>query len=238
MLYGLTIAVIIGSALWDAAARGIDALPMVPAVNATHGPYGTNFSLTENPISEGGNWINGRAVGLDWADIRTAKSLAFGTESGTSGYDDSTALLAGKWGPDQTVEAKVHTVNQTDKVFEEVERRLRSTLSARRSTGYEINFRCLKTNKAYSEIVRWDGPLGKFTYLKHADGAQYGVADGDVVKATIVGNVITAYINGVQTIQATDDTFASGNPGIGFYLEGGTGMNGDYGFTTFSATDQ
>jgi hypothetical protein len=95
----------------------------------------------------------------------------------------------------------------------------RSAFSAHKATGYEINFRCLKTAKAYSEIVRWDGPLGRFTYLKHADGAQYGVANGDVVKATIVGNVITAYVHGVQTIQATDNTFSGGAPGIGLYIQ-------------------
>jgi hypothetical protein len=68
-------------------------------------------------------------------------------------------------------------------------------------------------------------------------GTPYGVADGDIVKATIVGNVITAYINGVQVLQATDGTYASGSPGIGFYLRGVPGVNRDYGFTSFTASD-
>jgi hypothetical protein len=75
-------------------------------------------------------------------------------------------------------------------------------------------------------------------YLKQNGGAQYGIADGDVVKATAVGNVITAYINGVQVAQATDTTFTHGSPGIGFYLQGATGVNTDYGFTSFTASDK
>ena len=62
---------------------------------------------------------------------------------------------------------------------------------------------------------------------------QYGVKTGDVVRATIVGNVITAYKNGVQLAQVTDKTYATGSPGMGF----NEGTNGDYGFTNYSATD-
>jgi hypothetical protein len=203
--------------------------------------YTTRFPLTENPISEGGQWVNGRQEGLDWADICTRAGFAYGTESGVAQgaarYDDSTALLTGVWGPDQMAQATVRAVNPNEKIYEEVELRLRSALSAHKATGYEILFRCLKTDNAYAEIVRWNGPLGDFTYLIQARGMQYGVADGDVVKATIIGNVITAYINGVQVLQATDDTYASGSPGIGFFLEGASGMNADYGFTEFMASD-
>jgi hypothetical protein len=69
--------------------------------------YTTSFLLTENPISEGGNWINGKAVGLDWANVQTTPGLAFGTETGSGGYDDSTALLTGSWGADQHVKATI-----------------------------------------------------------------------------------------------------------------------------------
>ena len=49
-------------------------------------------------------------------------------------------------------------------------------------------------------------------------------------------DVITAYINGVQVLKATDNTYTAGSPGIGFYIEGATAVNGDFGFTTFTAT--
>src|SRR5436190_946862 len=75
--------------------------------------YSTTFALVENPISEGGQWVNGGAQGLDWADVQVSPAgLAHGTQSGSNGYDDSTALLAGAWGPDQTVSAVVHSLNQ------------------------------------------------------------------------------------------------------------------------------
>jgi hypothetical protein len=199
--------------------------------------YSTSFPLAENPISESGLWVNGKTTGVDWADVRTTPGLALGVELGTGGYDDSTALLTGTWGPNQTVQATVHSVNQNDAIFEEVELRLRSSLSAHSATGYEILFRCSKTGNAYAQIVRWNGPFGDFTYLDKKGGSNCGVANGDVVKATMVGNLITVYINGVVVAEATDDAFAGGSPGIGFFLQGTTGVNGDYGFTSFSATD-
>ena len=198
--------------------------------------YTTNFSLTENPISEGGNWVNGKAVGLDWADVATVRGLAFGTETGRVNYDDSTAVLDGAWGANQTAQATVYSVNQNSSIFEEVELRLRTTITANQMTGYEIDFRCLNTLEGYVQIVRWNGPLGSWTLL---DGRSGGVKNGDLVKATIVGNVITAYVNGTRVLQVTDVTYATGSPGIGFYLQGTTNnaVQRDYGFTSFSAAD-
>ncbi len=61
-----------------------------------------------------------------------------------------------------------------------------------------------------------------------------------MVKATIAGNVITAYLNGVKVGTATDATYATGSPGMGMNLETGdascVGTNGDYGFTHYTAT--
>jgi|SRR5215472_14576170 len=211
----------------------------------THGPYTTHFPRAENPISEGGNWLNGHADGLDWTDVRTTRRFAFGTEIGgrrqaPQKYDDSTALLNGSWGPNQTVEATVHAVNpnQDGKVWEEVELRLRSTLSAHNCTGYEVMFRCTKIPQTYCNIARWEGPLGKFTMLKETHGAEYGVKDGDVVRATMIGKILTVYINGVQMVQLSDEKYANGSPGLGYYLEGATGVIGDFGFSTFMATDR
>jgi hypothetical protein len=222
-----------------------------PIPKGQHESYSTNFPAREIPISEGRRWTNGNEVGLDWTDVATTPGLAYSTESGTGtgskAYDDSTALLVGTWGPDQTVEATVHSANQDDGVFEEVELRLRSSISGRVANGYEVLFRCLKTPEAYASIVRWDGPLGRFTYLSQKQGPEYGVSDGDLVKATIIGNVITAYINGTQALQAIDATYSTGSPGMGFWLKRHSGIrnwlrnisvdNIDYGFTRFAAWD-
>jgi hypothetical protein len=199
-------------------------------------PYSTNFPLTESPISEGGRWINGQTVGLDWKNVNTTPGRAFGADaSGTPNFNDPTALLTGTWGPDQTVQGTVFTVNQqTGNIYEEIEFHLRSALSAHVATGYEVNFRCNHDGSQYVEIVRWNGPPRDFTYITHVSGP--GLRDGDTIKATIVGSVITAYINGVQVAQGTDSTFTTGNPGIGFYLHNLPNANTDYGFTSFSAS--
>ena len=77
--------------------------------------------------------------------------------------------------------------------------------------------------------------------MLNRSGSQYGVKNGDVISAKMVGNVITAYKNGVQLGQTIDNTYASGSPGIGFNLENGTsgcsGTNDEYGFNGYSATD-
>ncbi len=89
------------------------------------------------------------------------------------------------------------------------------------------------------QIVRWDGPLGKFTYLADKRGANYGLNNGDILKACVIGNVITVSINGVEKARVTDDTFKAGNPGIGEYLAcqsgQGIGSNFDFGFASFTA---
>ena len=225
--------------------RPAQSLTAAPTNAAAHGPYTTNFSRAETPLSDGGLWLNGKADGLDWTDVHTSRGFAFGTEIGgkrpaPQKYDDSTALLKGAWGPDQTAQATVRSINpnQDGTIYEEVELRLRSTITPHSCTGYEVMFRCTKSPKAYCNIARWEGPLGIYTMLKENNGSQYGVQTGDVVKASMIGNVLTVWINGTQVTQLSDDKFKTGNPGIGFYLEGATGRIGDYGFTNFSATDR
>lgn len=212
--------------------------------------YSTAFRRDEAPICEGGIWLNGRTNGLDWTDVLVRNGVAIGAESRTDMtagianpapdsdptwiYDDPTAVLAGEWGIDQYAAGTVFSRNQTERCYQEVELRLRSTISPNRCTGYEIFWRCLGTENAYVEIVRWNGPLGDFTSLCKHSGARYGVSDGDEVEATIVGNEIAGYRNGKKVISITDDTFAGGSPGIGFNF--GTGRtNIDYGFTLFEA---
>src|ERR1700730_8259281 len=91
------------------------------------------------------------------------------------------------------------------------------------------------------QIVRWNGGFGDFTALHSYNGEKFGVTNCDTVTATIVGNVITAYKNGVQQGQVTDGPFSSGSPGVGFNLTNDTsscpGTNANYGFGSFTALD-
>jgi hypothetical protein len=214
---------------------------LFPVSAWSQGTYTSNFPLAENTISESGKWINGGVTGLDWTNIRTTPGLAFGTQSGTAGgnarYADSTAVLAGTWGPNQTAEATIAVTNASGAsgVFEEVELRLRTTIKAHSITGYEINCSVsTNANNFYLQIVRWNGPLASWTYL----GSRTAHAvNGDVLKATISGSTITAYLNRQQVVQVTDNTFTSGSPGIGFFLQGASGLDANYGFSNFAATD-
>src|SRR5882672_7954283 len=100
--------------------------------------YKTEFKQNETPISEGGLWLNGRKAGIDggilllkngWAsaEVRRTRAAERRAEQATLGagiegapvgdYDDPTAVLTGKWGPNQYGKGRVFTRNQTDKYF-------------------------------------------------------------------------------------------------------------------------
>src|SRR6266403_2241207 len=200
--------------------------------------YTTNFPLTENPISEGGKWINAGVVGLDWNNVRTTPGFAFGTDPGTVPYADAWALLIGSWGPDQTAQATIKDQNPNTNCYQEHELVLRGNLSAHTATGYEITVRATNDANSYLLIAKWNGALGNFSVLTFLSGSAYGVKTGDVFEATIVGNVISAYINGVQKAKVTDNTYATGHPGMGFYLDNPTscsGTNANYGYANYTA---
>jgi hypothetical protein len=226
----LVIAPVVGALSGSPAKHALQADAQSLKVKATRS-YSSRFKLNENPISERGKWINGARDGIDWYDVITKNGVAFGAV--TKGeYTDPTALLTGVWGKNQTATAKVFSRNQTEKYYQEVEIRLRSTLTPHLCTGYEVFWRCLKTTNAYVEIVRWNGKVGDWTSLQKHSGANYGVKDGDIVRATIVGNVIKGYVNGVEVISAVDNTYSAGNPGMGFNY-GVEDSNVDFGFSSY-----
>ena len=196
--------------------------------------YATTFKQTESPISEGGLWIGGKTVGLDWGNVSTTPGYATG-KAGPKRFADSVALLTGDLAPNQSVEAVVDKRKVKDKQYPEVSLRLRSSLAKHNCDGYEISYSLRDDDTAYLIIVRWNGSLADFTYLLNTQGKQYAVKTGDVVKATMVGNEIKAYKNGVLIGSSKDNTYIHGNPGFGF----NEGQNGDYGFSSVnvSATD-
>jgi len=198
--------------------------------------YSTNFPATENPMSQGGAWLNGATDGADWGDVRTASNLAFGTTvSGAPPYNDSIAALKGTWGATQTACAIAYTVNQNSSIQEEVEVHLRKTISSHTSTGYEFDFRVTSDGSQYMVIVRWNGALNSFTNLTSILTGP-GIRNGDRICASAIGSNLAVYVNGVQVMTATDSTYTNGSPGIGFWNHGGTVANdADYGFSAFTA---
>jgi hypothetical protein len=201
--------------------------------------YSTRFEGAENPLSESGKWTNS---GIDWTQIWKNCGMACGTQTGTNTgpyqYNDSYAHLNG-FPPDQEAWGEVRITRPNATCHQELEILLRFTSSPHRTTGYECFARCLNDASSYVQIVRWDGPLGKFTYLADRRSTNYGLKNGDVLKASVVGNVITVFINGIEKARVTDDTFKTGNPGIGEFLATeagkGIGSNSDFGFSSFTA---
>jgi hypothetical protein len=189
--------------------------------------FTTEFDGTENPLSEGGAWSH---AGLDWTKVQKANGIAFGTQTGNGGYDDSYAVLSG-FGPDQSASAKVHIASSVDRsCTHEMEILLRWADSNHNARGYEIN---ISFDGGYSQIVRWNGAYGDFTVL--GDGTYTGLKEGDTFQASIVGDLIKISVNGNPIAQVRDSKFTTGNPGVGFFRRA-CGTNADVGFQNFSAT--
>ena len=233
----------------------------VPADATGVHSYSTTFPAREIPISEGGVWMgggDGRAslregghiwrAGRLWGDVQAESGFAFGVDEPTK-YGDPTAILAGNWGPVQTVTAVVRVKNTPVKgCCHEVEVRLRTTISPLRITGYEA-YCSVIPNTPYCHIARWNGPNGSYWNFETHSPATY-LAEGDVIRATVAGTnpvVINFYKNGEQIMQAIDTGAAgggfgafgpwtSGNPGIGFYDDIDDNWK-DFGLSSFSATD-
>jgi hypothetical protein len=195
------------------------------------GSYTTDFNLRESPISEGGVWHH---TGLDWTLVVTGGGLAYGTQAGNGGYDDSYAYLSG-FPPDQSASGVVHIDSAINgSTTHEVEILLRWADSAHNARGYECSF---AFNGQYADIVRWNGAKGDFTFVVPTLTASIpgGLHEGDTVSAKIVGNRITTYVNGKQLLTAMDSTFTDGNPGMGYWRGAPSTPINDFAFTHYTA---
>ena len=207
----------------------------------TGNSYFRDFSTgSENPISEKGRWVNGKLSAVDWQNCEVSSGSIHGDTNGTNSNacmadincTDPTCLLTGTWGPDQDITVVVkNSVPHTHPDSEEAECRLRTRFSPHRHVGYELMWSL--TNNHYIDLERWDfdGVNQRFHDLKFIadDGA---VADGDTLRCTMIGTVITGYRNGTQRITYDTSTgndggtpgmadsiqYSTGNPGVGFFL--------------------
>jgi hypothetical protein len=206
--------------------------------------YSTDFPLDEDHVNEDGRWLNGDIPGIDWGHFYTKGNIAFGVDGTGAGCPDATAVVTGTWSPDQAVEITAYKGAPAH--WAEYEIRLRSDIRPKWCTGYELMWApATPAHEAYLNIACWPGPIWADpaggtegdTYLFRREDASLDLDDGDVLKAAIVGNVITIYKNGVQVAEVTDpeNRFTSGNPGIG--VNYGSDLNGDYGIRRFTAWD-
>lgn len=253
-------------------AAGNTTLSSQVSVTVSNGGFaGHNYTTTfpappspENPISEGGVWISGSPA-AHTSPVRTSTNFAFGTQSGTdptpNQFFDSTAVLTGTWGPDQTAQASVVLNGQSNAsgVFEEVEIRLRTTIGASSTTGYEMNLSANQTggngSQPYMQIGRWNGPIGSFFLVDSRAVPTFPT--GSIFKAQVTGGLSTTATITVSLLSSTgtvifsysaqdgpstgslQNAFTNGSPGIGFYFQSSStlGINNTYGFSNFTATD-
>lgn len=204
--------------------------------------YSTRFPLNESPVSEGGLWLNGAADGLDWSNMLTTGGHTLGFILSPGGYNDSAAVLKGNWGQTQIAIARVYVGGSQ---HQELELRLRSTISPHVSNGYEITWTVNGGGGkgSYLGVARWNGALNDWTGLGIYYGSQYDVVDGDIIVATAVGSKITAYICSplrnyvcVPELKVTDSTFMGGAPGMGMDWDV-LDRNTPAGFSYYGASD-
>jgi hypothetical protein len=226
-------------------------LAFLSCPNAIALTYTTDFPLSENPLSEGGNWINGKATGILWSNcaVTNAGSLhyAYGLQSGTNGYDDSLACLTGTWGPTQSLDITLYCTNKqtASPDYEEIEYGLCCTISNRSFTGYLMDV-CLGSDTGYIEVgmahnaqlypTGWTSWTGNNVY-----GSQYVVTNGSTIHAAITNNVISIYLNGRLVSKSTNNSGyyppSNGAPLIGFFHQSGNRHQTEFGISRFTATD-
>ena len=142
-----------------------------------------------------------------------------------SNFGDALAVATGTWAPDQSASVVVGNIAAQAGGTEEFEVHLRTSPTT--GAGYEVFW---AYNNDYIGVATWHA-AGGYTNLYFNQGTQFAVHPGDTLTASIKGNVITVFDNGVQEAQITDNTFTTGNPGFGFN-EGGTH---EYAISGFSA---
>jgi hypothetical protein len=224
---------------------------------AANTSYSTSFPTTENPLSEGGRWFSNSTTRTR---CQTTPGLCFGTMTSTSQppFDDSYAGLTGTWGPD--VEIIMTIAKASPFGIQEIEAnfRIQDTVGQGNVIMYEVN---LAHDGQYCNFGRWTGPNGSISdfveLAPSSGGVQFsvpgGVHNGDLFKATMIGNAMNAYINyndgnGYHIINTNGpilDTagagggavITSGAPGIGFYDEAQhSGANNQFGISHLQVT--
>lgn len=213
--------------------------------------YSTAFAGgIENPLSEGGKWLNGAADGVGWNNCQVTANGCVGSQDTLSPrYADDNAML----------KTSVHTfaAHQYVKCVlylaagytggggkHECEMYVHMNISANSITGFEISVG-QNAGSVYAFITRWDGAVNSFTTLIDP-GSGFGsytntpaaLANGQVYEAEITaGGVMTLRQSGIVIVAATDAThFTSGQPGLGFWPVDGA-VKTSQGWKYFEAGD-
>lgn len=200
--------------------------------------YETFFPTTENPLSEGGIWLNGDTPGtMPFGNVQVTSGKAYADRfcvAGVNDYEDGLAILDTAFiavTADQYAECTLHvTGGYTPPDSHEVELWVRGTYNAGGPdyfSGYEI---LIPFGGIGVQIIKQDGTYGGFTVLTNTGvGWASPFADGDKMRVEITGTSIQVFkwVAGAWALggECTDATFATGQPGMGFFIRPGTGAD-------------
>lgn len=196
--------------------------------------YTPDFSTAE---FSNGLWTLGGTNGLDWTDPTVSGGHAFGTQTGSGGFDDSIGIVSAITTDISEITTTIFIDAATAPTgIIEFEHLHRFLISGHSATGYECNF---GNGGAYMDIVgAWRGPkgtvIGDFDFVVPTGTFSFGggFATGMRVKTRMAGDTITCWIdkndgNGfIQQYSVTDTAGADGHArhksgcmGLGFYRE-------------------
>lgn len=183
--------------------------------------YFTAFPTVENPLSEGGLWLAGGVVGLDWQNPYVPSAGLVRAPDG--GSVDAAAILDPAhftFANDQWAWGKV--VNNIASGYNEVDIELRCAMSANWYTGYDICATMEPAGGGPWADVSVCARLGIASPDEEAYAAIGNLANsarwvtGDKLAVKITGWVIEVFKNGASMGTVTDTThyYAGGMPGL------------------------
>jgi hypothetical protein len=219
--------------------------------------YSTNFDGTENPLSEGGVWLNaGGAVAQYWQPMRKAGGRIFGTNFATE-YQDCVAIIDPNvipFGGNHVVRGKFHITGgySAPDFTHESQLLLRGAFGNNFIRGYEILF---QLGASKPTIAKWYGAGGGgfFAQLANTSESDLGFQHGDIAIAQISGTspaLIEVFRDRGGTIlpwaTASDNgsvlggapVEASGQPGVAAFTRDDVDMQLDgFGWDSYEASD-
>jgi hypothetical protein len=182
-------------------------------------PYSTTFTSTENPVSQGGIWLNGLTNGLQWNDMQTNGAGVFGVSASPSFYDDNVACInptVFSFGARQYIKGVIKRAGgYAPTMTHEIELHLRCTIGPNSVSTMEL----LMDSANSSTMNRWNGDLNDVTILGPTGAGIGALVDGDEVLFRVDENgVFEAFKNGsgtaALTITDTTPVLATGTPGV------------------------
>lgn len=200
--------------------------------------YETTFPNDENPLSEGGVWFNRTGT---FSAMRSNGGNALITHDGITdpNYDDSIAHLEG-FPPDHYIEVVVFKTGGAFANNQEIELHVRCQTWPNLINSYEI---LVNPDGGSPGTFRWEGDTDETFYTSLSGSTMYlpSLANNDILRAEIIGNIITLYQNGtnrgtVNIASISGNVFSTGNPGIGGFTRDITGeQNERFGFASVKA---